>query len=239
MRDFATITATVSKPDLIQGMCPGAPAGAERLARGPRGTISKPFRLQIRWHVERVLRLRLTYGYDLRFAYTFEGDADSTGKDEFDGVLAEQEDGTWEGALFAKAKGKGGGMFFGLPEDCTPEWNATQMLEVFGEPSLGVLPGKGPDDPPGNFHLVFYPLTPVRPAYGTSICPGMFRPGSRYDYAPFADARIFDTNVGLTLEFPTQDLTFETYDIPDSTNVFIDASWKVIMEMLKPPPLPS
>lgn len=84
----------------------------------------------------------------------------------------------------------------------------------------------------------------VRAAYGTTLCPAARRHGSRFDYVPFNDARVWNPDNGLAIVLPPKPsgpggnrITTTTYaEATGPTNVTISSFWEVTIEYPEPPP---
>lgn len=207
VREVATVSASARSVDVARAMCPGVPQ------IGRRHTVDQAVRLLIRWHVPRSMSIILEQTYGIRFVNELGGDTRVAGQDSFVGRLAEMDDGSWQGIFVGLTQSEGNGVFWSFDPACPLAYSGLQLLEVFGEERPGRLPGQPFGTTNGDFVLEFFPAAPPETVVGTPDCPSARRPGSRYDYAPFNESAVWDTNVGLAIEFPTQEFNIKTYTL--------------------------
>jgi hypothetical protein len=214
VREVAHLTASVNPTNLARAMCPGIPV------IGRPAPIALPHQVAVGWHVPKSMTLTIENTYGIIFNNSLGGGTNLSGEDSFIGRLVEKEDETWEGTFVALTQSSGSGVFWAHDPACPLEFSGLQILTVFGEKRPSRLPGEPFGTTNGDFVLEFFPAAPAEAVVGTQDCPSARRPGSRYDYLPFNDAAIWDTNVGLAMKFPTRHIDVQIYPlVSEQSNV--------------------
>jgi hypothetical protein len=185
--------------------------------------------------------LKMTDDYTVDQGDTVTGVAHTDGQDTIDAVLVQQDDGSWAGAGFGKAKGDSTAAFVGIP-GCPMNWNASQILDITGKSGPSLLAGDVPPNLRGDYALYFDPSTRPRPFYRTTLCNAMLWPGTTYKYVPFNDSNVY-TSIGFGINLPkppwqggTQKVTTLSYLVSATTgNTQTADYWDVRIEYPDPP----
>jgi len=242
LKQKGTVTATVSKQDVIGGVFCGlrpSPKIQKMLAGSQNLAQSAP--LVVTWHEPETMVFEVTNHYDLSGTNDLGGDSRGKGADIVNGVLTQQADGTWRGLAFGVAVGNGTGDFAGLP-GCEATWNAWQVLDVVAESGPARIPGEEYGTTNGDFTMYFTPNGAAGGNLGAPGCPAVQRQlgNSGRFYAPFNGGEIINPDIGLSMKLPLKpgggDLTYPFPPKVGNMN-FTDTRYDISIEY-PPPPSP-
>ena len=218
--------ATVQASDVINALY-GVPAGLGALVK--KELRSPGAQLEVQWHEPEAMVIDLKNHYDVSINVGL-GDTAGVGDDEFAGILAKQDDGTWQGIVVGTAVGQQDSQFLGKP--CTSRWNATQKVLV--------VAGDDPGAQFGDFTFTFYPVTDPAGSTGRGKCPPARWRQNGVSYAPYNDYNIHqpDAGVGVTVVLPQKPgghVRVPVPAIPGSGFVIHDAYWDIDIQFLGSP----
>ena len=224
--ETGTIEAAVSGVDLITRLYAEPSLGA-LMPNIVRGSTN----IDVEWHAPRLMHVEFTNTYNVTIQGLV-GSMTGSGTDTYIGDLDEQEDGTWKGTVWGNAHGSQSGVAFNARR-CGSSWNASQPLEVIGQPA--------PNSMTGDFVFTFIPVANPTGPTGRGRCPPTRHKQDGIYYAPFNDYAISQGAFGQGLNVilpqkPGGERDYPVPPMPPGSGFIVDANWHVKIEFLEPVP---